>query len=115
LRRPFFAGARRLGLGLLQPLAQADDLALEHVDPVPLLGDGLVQRLDGDVLKRHPRFEHIDAVAESLDLIHRNRCSLCRKPWASATRSSNTKHSPRQRLSVSGTPSRYFRIPPLRW
>ena len=31
------------------------------------------------------------------------------------TRSSKTKHSPLKRLSVSGTASRYFRMPPLRW
>jgi ABC-type ATPase involved in cell division len=36
-------------------------------------------------------------------------------PWPTDTRLSKTKHSPCHRLSVSGTSSRYFSMPPLRW
>src|SRR5450755_2649308 len=44
----------------------------QRIDLLPLRGDGVVQRLDGFVLKRQSRFEHIDALAERLHVIHRN-------------------------------------------
>src|SRR5664279_1961972 len=72
MRRRFVAGALRMSLGLLQALAQVRDLARQRVDLEPLRGDGLVQRLDGLVLKHQPGFERVDAVAERLHLTHRN-------------------------------------------
>src|SRR6202043_3823434 len=109
MRRRFVGGVRRVSLCFLQPLAQGCDLARQRVDLEPLRGDGLVQRLDGLVLKHQPGFERIDTVAERIHVTHSESFSnrRSRNPWPSATRSSKTKHSPRQRLSASGTLSRY--------
>src|SRR5436190_7198816 len=111
MRRPFAERARRLRRRLFEAFVQRLDLAGQRVDLLPLRGDGLVQRLDGLVLISEAGFQYVDPLAQRLQIAHMPRP---RKPWPSAMRSSNTKHSPRQRLSVSGTPSRYFRMPPLR-
>src|SRR6266403_2429015 len=72
MRRRFVGGAGRMRLGLAQALAQVGNLARQRVDLEPLRGDGLVQRLDGFVLKRQPHFEYVDPVAERLHITHRN-------------------------------------------
>src|SRR5205085_10593920 len=101
--------------GFFEPVAEQQDLPLQCVDLTPLRGDGLVQGLDGVVLEHDARFQRVDPFVEFLT--HRSPSSFApscacfgcsRKPWPSAMRSSNTKHSPRQRLSFSGTASRYL-------
>src|SRR6266704_293436 len=63
MRRRFVGGAGRMSLGLAQALAEVGHLPRQRVDLEPLRGYGLVQRVDGLVLKRQPHIEH-DPVVE---------------------------------------------------
>ena len=52
--------------GVIKPFAQVDDLPAERIDLAPLLGDGLVQGLDGLVLIGDADFQRIDPGRERL-------------------------------------------------
>src|SRR5258708_636104 len=56
---------------VVDAVMQRQYLARQRVDLQRLLGDGLVQRLYGFVLKHQLRLERIDAVAERLIVTHR--------------------------------------------
>ena len=71
MRRRFVCDARRVALGLLQSFVQVCNLARQCVDLLPLRGNGLVERLDRLVLKRQPRLQSVNAIAECLLVTHR--------------------------------------------
>ena len=50
--------------GLQQAFAQGSNLAGQRVDLQPLLGDRLVQRLDGLILKHQPGLKRVNALEE---------------------------------------------------
>src|SRR4030081_3523460 len=64
MRRRFVGRAGGVSLGLLDPLAQAHELSGQRIDLAPLFGDGLVQRLDGFVLKHQAGLQGVDALAK---------------------------------------------------
>ena len=118
MRRALVGGARRIGLGLLQPLAELRELPRQRVDLLPLRGDGLVQRLDGLVLIGEARLQRVDALGERL--VSLIACASC--PFGAARAGHGRARRARRTRSIrrasgsraSGTSSRYFRMPPLR-
>src|SRR6476661_8108164 len=57
MRRRFVGRRRCVGLGFLEALTDACDLTRQDLDLAPLRGDGLVQGLDGIILKHQAYLE----------------------------------------------------------
>ena len=67
MRRRLARRSGRVGFRFPQALAQTGDLACQRVDLMPLRGDGLVQRLDGRLLKHQLGLERIDPLNVAFD------------------------------------------------